>query len=182
MKTLPVALRCWAGPGKLQRGAIAKGVSSIFLPVSLANTSSYAARPTWMTGFTRQFTPCHGSTLSRSSCSELTCAYEQNRHQHCLFCSISDLFLLAHVDYKNTDLKIGIFTLVSFYTTALVGVFARGRNYFGAHKVTVVEPDVLHGLYQLLSNYDTYRDSLEGLKQTLRNLIKPDSVLSNSFI
>ena len=52
----------------------------------------------------------------------------------------------------------------------------------GAHKVTVVEPDVLHGLYQLLSNYDTYRDSLEGLKQTLRNLIKPDSVLSNSFI
>lgn len=135
-----------------------------------------------MTGFTTQFTPCHGSTLSRSSCSELTCAYEQNRHQHCLFCSISDLFLLAHVDYKNTDLKIGIFTLVSFYTTALVGVFARGRNYFGAHKVTVVEPDVLHGLYQLLSNYGTYRDSLERLKQTLRNLIKPDSVLNNSFI
>lgn len=53
---------------------------------------------------------------------------------------------------------------------------------FGAHKVTVVEPDVLHGLYQLLSNYDTYRDSLERLKQTLRNLIKPDSVLNNSFI
>ena len=52
----------------------------------------------------------------------------------------------------------------------------------GAHKVTVVEPDVLDGLYQLLSNYDTYRDSLERLKQTLRNLIKPDSVLNNSFI
>lgn len=52
----------------------------------------------------------------------------------------------------------------------------------GAHKVTIVEPDVLQGLYQLLSNYNTYQDSLERLKQTLRNLIKPDSVLNNSFI
>ena len=73
-------------------------------------------------------------------------------------------------------------SLKMFYTIYKITNTSNNKFYIGAHKVTVVEPDVLHGLYQLLSNYDTYRDSLEGLKQTLRNLIKPDSVLNNSFI
>ena len=55
-------------------------------------------------------------------------------------------------------------------------------RFSGAYKVTVVEPDVLHELYQLLNNYGTYKNNLEHLKQTLRNLIKPDSVLNSSFI
>jgi hypothetical protein len=84
------------------------------------------------------------------------------------------LLLNIRLDNKNTPSFI--------WKEPFATVFANTQSSFGAHKVTVVEPDVLERLYQILLNYSTYKLRLAELKLTLRNLIKPDSVLNNSFI
>jgi hypothetical protein len=56
---------------------------------------------------------------------------------------------------------------------------------FGWQERSAVEPNVTHvldGLYQVLRNYHIYATRLDRLKQTVKNLVKPDNITKFAYI
>jgi hypothetical protein len=55
----------------------------------------------------------------------------------------------------------------------------------GWQERSAVEPHTAHileGLYQVLRNYHVYESRLDRLKQTLKNIVKPDNITKFAYI